>query len=148
MAPKKAAAKALRKTAAEPAAAAPNWPEFKPLRPTSDLALSSLVEKQIVLIRDFWTSTLCRNYVSFLKTLPLITTPGTPKKGDAVRVNDRFRVDDPAFANRLWVETGLRELICGSDDEAEAEEGMSKAERERLWYGQTLSFSIVTGRTR
>lgn len=126
------------KTAEKPAPP-PNWPEFKPLRPTSDLQLTSLVESQILVIRDFWTSTLCKNYVSFLKTLPLVTTPGTPKKGDAVRVNDRFRVDDAVFANRLWVETGLRELICGSDDDDDDNtndnsEGMSKQERERLWY--------------
>ena len=53
-----------------------------------------------------------------MKTLPLVTTPGKPKKGDAVRVNDRFQIDDPGFANRVWLETGLRELVIGGDEEA------------------------------
>jgi len=64
-----------------------------------------------------------------LKGLPLSTTPGKPKKGDAVRFNDRFQVEDEGFANRLWVETGLRELICGQDEE----DGMNEAERRELW---------------
>jgi hypothetical protein len=110
--------------------AVPNWPPLKPLLPSSDLALETLIESQIMLIRNFWTGTLCKNYVSFLKTLPLVTTPGKPRKGDAVRVNDRFQVDDQGFANRLWIEAGLRELVCGTQDSVG---GMSKEERERLW---------------
>jgi hypothetical protein len=66
-----------------------------------------------VTITNFWTATLCKNYVSFLSSLPLTTTPGKPKKGDAVRVNDRFQVDDPAFAERLWSGTALKNLVLG-----------------------------------
>lgn len=91
------------------------------------------MDSQIVVIKNFWTGTLCKNYVSFLKTLPLATTPGLPKKGEALRVNDRFQIIDPTFANRLWVETGLRELICEDDENEEGEEGMSKKQREELW---------------
>ena len=72
-----------------------------------------------------------------MKTLPLVTTPGKPKKGDAVRVNDRFQIDDPGFANRLWLETGLRELVIGGDEEdplAGEEGGMSKEEKREMWY--------------
>lgn len=71
----------------------------------------------------------------------MTTTPGKPKKGDALRFNDRFQVLDEAFANRLWVETGLRELVCGREDEeggdgdGEGEgEGMTKEERRELWF--------------
>jgi hypothetical protein len=111
-----------------------DWPAFRPLRAPTDLSLSTVVDSQIVVVRDFWTSTLCKNYVAFLKGLPLVTTPGTPKKGDAVRVNDRFQVIDEGFANRLWVETGLRELVCGTEGEVEEGlEGMSKEERRELW---------------
>lgn len=63
----------------------------------------------------------------------MTTTPGKPKKGEALRVNDRFQINDELFANRLWVETGLRELICGGDDEDGEEEGLSREEREELW---------------
>lgn len=116
----------------------PGWPAFKPLLPASDLSLTTLVEKQIVLIRNFWTSTLCKNYVSFLSSLPLTTTPGKPKKGDALRFNDRFQTHDPLFANRLWIETGLRELVCGGGD---VEETMSDEEREALWGGKVLGLN-------
>lgn len=110
----------------------PNWPLFKPLLPPSDLYLETLVGSQIVVVRNFWTSTLCKDYVSFLRSLPLVTTPGKPKKGDAVRVNDRFQITDPAFANRLWLETGLQELVNGRTD-GEGDETMSLEERRMLW---------------
>lgn len=77
---------------------------------------------------------MCKNYVNFLKTLPLTTTPGKPKKGDALRFNDRFQIIDEQFANRLWEETGLRELVCGNEAENDVEEGgMSESERKELW---------------
>lgn len=111
----------------------PNWPAMKPLPPLSDISLSTLVESQIILIPNFWTKKLCKNYVSFLESLPLTTTPGKPKKGDALRVNDRFQVMDDGFANRLWLETGLEELVCGSKSEEKGEETMSIDERNKLW---------------
>lgn len=117
----------------EPGYPPPNWPALKPLLPVSDLTLETVIDSQIVLARNFWTGTLCKDYVTFLKTLPLVTTPGKPKKGDAVRVNDRLQITDPVFANRLWLETGLRELINGNSD-AEHEGGvMSPEERRQLW---------------
>ena len=72
--------------------------------------------------------------MQFLKGLPLTTTPGKPKKGEALRCNDRFQVQDDLFANRLWVETGLRELVLGEiGAEEEDGEGMSEEERRSLW---------------
>jgi hypothetical protein len=111
MAPSKKHSSAKSTSASE----APDWPAFKPLITTSDLSISTIVDSQIVVVRNFWTSTLCKNYVSFLKGLPLTTTPGKPKKGDALRFNDRFQVVDENFANRLWIETGLREIINGTE---------------------------------
>ncbi|KUJ07266.1 uncharacterized protein LY89DRAFT_712093 [Mollisia scopiformis] len=119
-----------------------NWPIFKPLLPVSDLSLQTLVPSQIITIPYFWTSTLCKNYVNFLKTLPLTTTPVKPKKGDALRFNDRFQVIDERFANRLWEESGLRELVCGSGDENEGdEERMSDNERRELWGGEVVGLN-------
>jgi hypothetical protein len=64
-----------------------------------------------------------------------VTTPGKPKKGDAVRVNDRFQINDEEFARRLWDETGLRGLILGDGEgEVEDEERMIESERRELWY--------------
>lgn len=51
-------------------------------------------------------------------------------------MNDRFQVLDEGFANRLWVETGLRELVCGREGEEGGEgelDGMSMEERRELW---------------
>ena len=64
-----------------------------------------------------------------------MTTPGKPKKGDAVRVNDRFQINDEEFARRLWEETGLKGLVLGdSEVEVEEEERMNENERQELWY--------------
>ncbi|KAL2269532.1 hypothetical protein VTJ83DRAFT_1716 [Remersonia thermophila] len=91
--------------------APPSWPPFKPPLPVVDLAVDTLVEDKIVVLRSFFPRSLCRDYVSFLRELPLVTTPGKPKRGEAVRVNDRYQVDDAKFANRLWNETGLKEVV-------------------------------------
>ncbi|KAL5604814.1 hypothetical protein BROUX41_001848 [Berkeleyomyces rouxiae] len=104
---------APKPASAAPSAPAPNWPPFKPALPITELApepLPALPDK-VVLLRSFFPRSLCRDYVSFLRSLPLATTPGRPKRGDAARVNDRFQVQDPEFARRLWEETGLREAV-------------------------------------
>jgi len=115
----------------------PNWPSFAPLIPESDLSLQLSLPGQIVAIPNFWTATLCKTYVSFLSSLPLTTTPGKPKKGDAVRVNDRFQIDDPAFAERLWSSTALRKLVLG----AAGDDGLGlgdEARRRDLWGGDVV----------
>ncbi|EPS29739.1 hypothetical protein PDE_04689 [Penicillium oxalicum 114-2] len=90
---------------------APNWPPLRPLLPAADLHLTSLVQDQIYLIRNFLPATLCKTYTAFLSSLPLTTTPGRPKKDEAVRVNDRFQIEDARFAESLWSGTALRELV-------------------------------------
>lgn len=116
--PKQKGSKSIAKArpSSTPAAVEPpSWPAFKPPLPLTDLQPESLLDDRVVLIRNFWPKSLCRDYASFLRTLPLTTTPGQPKRGDAVRVNDRFQVHDQAFANRLWLETGLRDVLMGDD---------------------------------
>jgi hypothetical protein len=125
MAPKK---KSTRPSIPPPVAKpAPNWPPFSPLIPEADLALEDVMPGQIVTIPNFWTSTLCKSYVSFLSSLPLTTTPGRPKKGDAVRVNDRYQIDDPAFAERLWSETALK--------------GIVEAQPKEIWGGDVIGLN-------
>jgi hypothetical protein len=109
-----------------PVTAPPSWPIFKPSLPVINLALETIVEDKVVVYRNFWPKSLCSDYVSFLKTLPLTTTPGKPKRGDAVRVNDRFQINDPSFANRLWLETGLKDAVL--------EESVADS-----WYGFSFS---------
>ncbi|KAL4958221.1 hypothetical protein BDW69DRAFT_98789 [Aspergillus filifer] len=132
----------------------PNWPPLRPLLPPSDLILDPLLEDQIYLIRNFLPASLCKTYVQFLSSLPLITTPGKPKKGDAVRVNDRFQIQDEVFAERLWRETALRGLVMNPNgidtgyddqDEEDRESKNAKAENERsmkeIWGGEPLGLN-------
>lgn len=98
----------------DPPSSPPDWPSLTPLLPESDLCLQTLLPTQILIIRHLFTSTLCQKLINFFKTtLTLTTTTAKPKKGEAVRVNDRFEVWDENFAERLWGETGLRELVTG-----------------------------------
>ncbi|KAL6857988.1 hypothetical protein ACO1O0_005434 [Amphichorda felina] len=105
-------------TSAQPGAAPstlstpPSWPQFKPPLPVVDLTaeLHDATPK-IALLPSFFPRSLCRDYVSFLRTLPMQTTPSRPKRGEAVRVNDRFQIDDLLFARRLWEQTGLKDAL-------------------------------------
>lgn len=78
-----------------------------------------------------------------MSSLPLQTTPGVPKKGDAQRINDRYVVQDPDLARTLWRTTALRDLITGATEERASEEGgrMTEEERERLWGGEVLGLN-------
>ncbi|KAL8910794.1 MAG: hypothetical protein Q9171_003930 [Xanthocarpia ochracea] len=118
-------------------AAPPDWPPLKPLVPHSDLLVETILKDQIVVIRNFFTYSLCKNYVSFLSSLPLVTTPGQPKKGDAVRVNDRFQVDDPSFAEQIWKSAGLEDLVTRSD----GDDGMSQQALSQLWGGNVCGLN-------
>ena len=117
----KATAKSTAATATAAAASAPvsrpDWPPLQPLVPTVNLALDTVLQDQIILVRNLFTASLCQRYVSFLSTLNLVTTPTQPKKGEALRVNDRFRVDDFQFAERLWSGTGLKGLVTNASND-------------------------------
>ncbi|RJE17749.1 hypothetical protein PHISCL_09913, partial [Aspergillus sclerotialis] len=116
------------------------------------LTLTCLLPDQIYLINNFLTSTLCKTYVSFLSSLPLATTPGKPKKGDAVRVNDRFQIEDRRFAEMLWGSTALRELVMNLEEDEEGdgvEEGEGAPRRgkgqkrtmKEIWGGEPLGLN-------
>jgi hypothetical protein len=124
----KSAKQASKPATAQEQHSAPNWPPLTPVLPADSLTLETLLPNQIVTISNLWTSTLCAKYVAFLRSLPLTTTPGIPKKGDAVRVNDRFQIDDAGFAQRLWSETGLSEVVGSVEDAS-------------LWGGEVLGLN-------
>ncbi|KAF2488971.1 hypothetical protein BU16DRAFT_532013 [Lophium mytilinum] len=121
------------------AAPRPNWPPLTPLLLESDLALHQVWPDQIITVPSLWTSTLCKAYVSFLNSLPLTTTPGKPKKGDAVRVNDRFQIDDPAFAEQLWSGTALKNLVLGTNEEGGL--GLTPKAQAKLWGGEVVGLN-------
>jgi len=72
MAPKKKSKAEASGMVSIPTKAAPNWPPFTPLIPVSDLSLEEVLPGQVVTVPNFWTATLCKNYVSFLASLPLV----------------------------------------------------------------------------
>ncbi|KAI1334717.1 hypothetical protein F5Y15DRAFT_400797 [Xylariaceae sp. FL0016] len=120
-----------RTTTANTAAQLPDWPAFKPKLPVAVLDFESPrpeFHDQILLLHNFWPKSMCRDYISFLRGLPLTTTPGRPKRGEATRVNDRFQVQDPIFSRRLWLETGLKETVL--------DESVS-----HLWGGEVLGLN-------
>ncbi|KAL5338659.1 hypothetical protein BJX70DRAFT_398408 [Aspergillus crustosus] len=123
----------------------PNWPPLRPQVPSSDLLLEPLLPDQIYLIRNFLSASLCKTYVSFLSSLPLITMSGKPKKGDAVRVNDRFQIQDAAFAENLWRGTALRELVTHPHSYTGEERGGEGKDAERsmkeIWGGEPLGLN-------
>lgn len=117
-----------------------DWPALQPLVPTTDLALETLLEDQIILIRNLFTSTLCKKYVSLLSPLPLTTTPVKPKEGEAIRVNDRIQYDDPAFAEQLWSSTGLQSLVNGSGGNVDPD-GLTYEGAKKLWGGEVCGLN-------
>ncbi|GAP90205.2 putative L-ascorbic acid binding protein [Rosellinia necatrix] len=115
----------------DPDVAATRWPPFKPALPVTRLAFDAPIPTlgdQIVLLRNFWPKSLCREYVAFLAGLPLTTTPGRPRRGEAARVNDRFQTSDARFAQRLWLQTGLKDAVL--DDAVE-----------HLWGGEVVGLN-------
>lgn len=119
----------------------PPWPLLE--RPYEEISLHQLLPGQIVTIPGFWDSFFCKRFVEFLRGLPLTTTPGKPKKGEAVRVNDRFQIDDGSFAARLWNETGLKELVLAAhldDAPVGSEEDVSRRQN-NIWGGTPIGLS-------
>lgn len=55
-----------------------------------------------------------------------------------MRVNDRFQIHDPLFAERLWEGTGLKGVVGrGVEDEDEDEE----KDKENVWGGEVLGLN-------
>lgn len=148
MAPAPKAKRASASSAVAPASGTRtiNWPLLRTLVPAEHLELDHALPGQIVTIRNLWPAKLCKDYVSFLASLPLTTTPGRPKRGDAVRVNDRFQIDDPAFAERLWRETGLKTLVLGGSGD-DGDTTLSDGELRELWGGEVVSNASLRSST-
>ena len=119
----------------------PDWPVLRPLVSAQDVALETLLDDQLILIRNLFTSTLCKKYVSFLSSLPLITTPIQPRGGDAVRVSDRIQFDDSAFAEQLWGSTALNKLVNGSNDGKDEAATLTQEGARSLWGGEVCGLN-------
>jgi hypothetical protein len=134
----KAANSRVTPAAKQQPVARPDWPALTPDSPASDLECSSLLPAQILTIPRLFTSSLSSKYVAFLRSLPLTTTPGLPKRGDAVRVNDRYQIDDPDFARRLWEQTALKELVTAGEIDGEP---LDHEQRQKLFGGEILGLN-------
>jgi hypothetical protein len=118
MAPRPNQKQKQKPIASKPDNERPNWPALTPVVPAEHLLVDTLLPGQILLIRNLFTANLCKTYVSFLSSLPLTTTPGKPKRGEATRVNDRFQIEDPSFARTLWEQSGLQTLVHAYENQA------------------------------
>lgn len=114
------------------------WPPITALVPVEDLVLTTLLKDQILTISRFWTSSLCKTYVNFLSTLPFSTTPSIPKRGEAVRVNDRYQIDDSEFAELLWSRTALKQIVEHPVIDGKK---LDDGEKRRLWDGDVVGLN-------
>ncbi|BGP36920.1 hypothetical protein JCM10449v2_000822 [Rhodotorula kratochvilovae] len=85
------------------------WPAIP--RPSHPLRLDSPAEG-LLTIDDFFPPKTRSAFVAAVSALAL-QPPSAPKKGEATRTNDRFSAQDPAFAQRLWEDSGLADVLEG-----------------------------------
>jgi len=106
-----------------------SWPTIvtSPYKPVPEI--TTILPSQILTL-NLLSSSFSQQFLSFCQshiTPLLVTTPTKPKKGDAVRFNDRFQTLDQSFADSLWTKTGLKEAI-----EAYQEDGKTSQD---IWGG-------------
>ncbi|KAK0240254.1 hypothetical protein EDD85DRAFT_824869 [Armillaria nabsnona] len=70
------------------------------ISPKRHLECRVLLENQILLVDNFLSAPECKGIAQFIDNLPLELTP-PKRRGEAVRVNYRFSVTSPDFAQRL-----------------------------------------------
>lgn len=112
-----------------------SWPAIakSPYRPIPEI--NTVLASQILTL-DLFTSSFAQQFLNFCQShiAPLLsTTPIRPKKGDAIRFNDRFQVTDPSFAESLWRNSGLKEAL-----ELYEEEGKSSQD---IWGGEPVGLN-------
>ncbi|KII88638.1 hypothetical protein PLICRDRAFT_41836 [Plicaturopsis crispa FD-325 SS-3] len=74
--------------------------EFPDLKPKRAIECRTLLQDQILLLDDVLTVEECKIFVKFIEGLPLELTP-PKKRGEADRVNHRYSITSPEFADKL-----------------------------------------------
>ncbi|KAI0288171.1 hypothetical protein BC826DRAFT_916125 [Russula brevipes] len=90
-----------RPSAAQTRAPAPKAIAFPGLSVKSQIRCHAFLEDQVLLLSDVLTPAECRTFVEFIDAQPLELTPHK-KRGEAERVNYRFSISSPEFADQLW----------------------------------------------
>lgn len=78
------------------------WPDLP--FPGRELVLKELIADQVLLLPEFFTPKDCARWTAYLESsgsVAMEPSPAVPKRGEAVRSNERFSVQDEAFAARL-----------------------------------------------
>jgi hypothetical protein len=112
-----------------------NWPTIVPLPYRSNPEITTVLPSQILTL-NLLTSSFSQQFLAFCQSQisPLLTTtPIKPKKGNAVRFNDRFQITDASFAESLWTKSGLKESV-----ESYEEEGKQP---EDVWGGKPVGLN-------
>ncbi|KAJ7470637.1 hypothetical protein FB451DRAFT_1475175 [Mycena latifolia] len=94
MGKKEKTARSVAASSAEPSVA------FPAISPKSELQCRVLLEDQIVVIDDIFSTAECKSFVKFIDSLPLELTP-PKKRGEAERHNHRYSITSVEFAQRL-----------------------------------------------
>lgn len=77
-----------------------------------ELTLDVLIPDQVLLLPNLFTPKDCARWIAFLDAnLQLDPSPTVPKRGEAVRSNERFSVQDADLAGKLF--DLLRPYIAG-----------------------------------
>lgn len=84
------------------------WPDVTTAEPEPAV---TLVNDDLLVIDDLFSRQRLKAWRTFLSTLPMVAPePGPPKPGFAARQNSRLSIQDGAFAELLWTQSGLKAL--------------------------------------
>jgi len=95
-----------------PSANKPVQINFPPINTPPELRLPfiSVIEDQILVLPQFFSSETCKEYIVSFSTLPLLPSPPAGRN-EATRTNHRLAIEDPQFAKRLYTSTGLESFV-------------------------------------
>ena len=101
------APKRPRAAAVKPVDPSPDWPA---VTRADVLEVVTTLPDQIVLLHGVFSPESLKRWRAFMDGL-VFEPPRPPKRDEAARSNSRLAYTDAAFAERLWVDTGLRDAL-------------------------------------
>ena len=101
------APKRPRPAATKPVVEAPDWPA---ITRADMLEVETTLPDQIVLLHGLFAPESLKRWRAFIDGLAF-EPPRPPKRDEASRSNSRLAFTDAAFAERLWIDTGLWDAV-------------------------------------